>query len=349
MEERHANRNVQSDLAVGAGSVTSASRHPASQDVCFNDKQTSIDSEVSSVSMPGLHVDEQEDTSPPPRLSVDSKKSSTSSRQDKHEGITDSQMAQSDRNLMKHTSRRNSPHEPVSTTDVSQRRNSTGAVDGHVPRQKAYSFDDPVVPVVQTKPPTQPISAPPPKIESAHVPVKTAPVQPTIIQGRVCPTPISMIQSGPAHGNIMKNATPGTTDYKLSAPSLDNNRSLSNVTACPPQGDASLGMLYPDSLRKRAVPDRHMVVLDEVDHGLLMESDKGRLTGLTSHGDIGALLKLKNDKHDEKDDTWNKVAELSLFALSGFGFFETKLGTGTYSREKKASIIRQSQTDKDWL
>ena len=97
------------------------------------------------------------------------------------------------------------------------------------------------------------------------------------------------------------------------------------------------------------MPGKHMVVSDEVDHSLLMESERDRLGLDASNGDIGALLKLKSEKHDEKEETWNKLTELSLFALSGFGFFETKLGTGTYNREKKARILRQGQTDKDWL
>ena len=87
-----------------------------------------------------------------------------------------------------------------------------------------------------------------------------------------------------------------------------------------------------------------MVVPDEVDHSLLMETDRDRLGVDASRGDIGALLKLKSEKHDEKEDTWNKLTELALFALSGFGFFETKLGTGTYNRERKRAFC-----DKDRL
>ena len=90
-----------------------------------------------------------------------------------------------------------------------------------------------------------------------------------------------------------------------------------------------------------------MVVPHEVDHGLLMESNKERLGIDASHGDISALLRMKRKKHCEKGETRNRLAELSRSPLSGFGFFETKLSTGTYNGEKKACIPRQGQDDKD--
>ena len=54
-------------------------------------------------------------------------------------------------------------------------------------------------------------------------------------------------------------------------------------------------MLYPDFLRNRIVHDRHMVAPHEVDHLMLMESDRGRLGVDSSRGDISALLKLKSE------------------------------------------------------
>ena len=58
---------------------------------------------------------------------------------------------------------------------------------------------------------------------------------------------------------------------------------------------------------------------------------------------------LKSEKHDEKEGTRNRLTELSVFALAGFGFFETKLARGTYNREKKAFVLRQGNVDKDLL
>ena len=350
LEERRVNRNIKLDSTGVAGTSELVPRHPSSKDVCFDDNQSCSDSDASTASMPVLHVAEHDELSPKPRVSMGPNNSSVLSQGGVHGDVTDSQMAKSAINLMKHTSRRNSLPETTPVTDIPQRRNSTGVVNDQTVRQKAYSFDDDVAPTTQTSAPSQVTVAHPAKTEPAKI-EKTEPVPPSIIQGRVLTNPVSVIQqSGPAHRNIMQNAvSTGSPVINLAAPTLDNNRNLPNVTACPPQSDAKLGLMYPDFLRKRAVPDRHMVVLGEVDHGLLMESDKDRLAGLSPHGDIGALLKLKSDKHDEKEDTWDKLTELSLFALSGFGFFETKLGTGTYNREKKASVIRQSQTDKDWL
>ena len=37
------------------------------------------------------------------------------------------------------------------------------------------------------------------------------------------------------------------------------------------------------------------------------------------------------------------------FPLGGFGFFKTRLGVGTYNRERKATILRQFDTEKDAL
>ena len=64
---------------------------------------------------------------------------------------------------------------------------------------------------------------------------------------------------------------------KLAAPQLDSARRLSNVTSPAVQANATLGLMYPDFLRKRIMPGKHMVVPGEVDRSLLMESERGRL------------------------------------------------------------------------
>ena len=126
----------------------------------------------------------------------------------------------------------------------------------------------------------------------------------------------------------------------LVAPKLDNPRSLSNVAIANSQADAQVGLLYPDFLRKRATPGRHMVVPHEVDHSLLMECDRER-RGIDGIGDIGALLKLRNDKHDEKEETWNKLTELSMFALSvSVSLRRISVRARTIARRKLSFCVR---------
>ena len=235
-------------------------------------------------------------------------------------------------NLMKHAGRRNSMPDlnpGMATSDPSAGNNTNKTIP---PRAKAYSFDDTTVPPQEPSAPSVSTSGP------------------VVLQGRIAPSvAASDIVNHPKldHG-IPSGASTIPQSIKLSAPPL-GCRSVSNVTSPSATQNADLNMLYPDFLRKRAVPEKHLVVPLEVDHSLLMEVDKERVGTDASNGDIGALLKLKSEKLGEKEETWDKLTELSLFALSGFGFFETKLGTGTYNREKKACILRQGQTDKDWM
>lgn len=128
-----------------------------------------------------------------------------------------------------------------------------------------------------------------------------------------------------------------------------DNRIVSSVTVSSPHGDTARGLLYPDFLRKRAIPDRHMAVPREVDNGIITDSGKVREGINASRGDLVALRKMKSAKRSEKSEAWNKLAELPLCALSGLVIFEAKLGTATYRREKKSCIIRQGHTDKDLL
>ena len=113
------------------------------------------------------------------------------------------------------------------------------------------------------------------------------------------------------------------------------------------RADSSLGRFYPSFLRNRIVPDRHAVATDEADHDSIQEQERATVSDKIGASDLGSLLKLKRDKEEEKEEAWNRLGEMACFALSGFGFFETSLGTGAYSREKKASILRQGITDKD--
>ena len=128
----------------------------------------------------------------------------------------------------------------------------------------------------------------------------------------------------------------------LTVPVLNDTRILTNVTVSPPQSDIDLVMLYPDFLRKRAIPDHHMVEPREIyHHGHLVESENERIGIDASHGDLSAFLNMKSEQRGDQEETWNKLTELSVFALPRFGFFETKLGTGAYSSGKKGCTIRQ--------
>ena len=227
------------------------------------------------------------------------------------------------------------------------------------PRAKAYSFDGDITHRSTDFPrqktvnvhdvPIQPLGLPFSVAENSAASPVTSP--PLVLQGRIAshPTITGAMNQATSHPSLPSGASTIPKSIQLSAPLLDGARCVANVTAPAAQTDAALGLMYPDFLRKRIVPGKHMVVPDEVDRSLLMETDRERLGVDASQGDIGALLKLKSEKLDGEEETRNKLTELALFALSGFGFFETKLGTDTYNREKKARILRHGQTDKDWL
>ena len=128
-------------------------------------------------------------------------------------------------------------------------------------------------------------------------------------------------------------------------PSLDASRPIEHVLAPIVPQSATLDQYYPSFLRRHGSTSRHQVVADEVDRELLLDSD-GR-NPLPGDSDLSTLIAMKKEKDDEKEDVWNRLTEMTTFALTGFGFFKTSLGTGTYKRERKASSLRQGITDKD--
>ena len=96
---------------------------------------------------------------------------------------------------------------------------------------------------------------------------------------------------------------------------------------------------------------RHDVVAEEVDKELsanVRDTDgMGReFSGLSA--EIRGFLK-NIDGSNPKDETCNRMTEMAGFSLGGFGFFKTRLGMGTYNRERKATSLRQFNTDKDAL
>ena len=204
--------------------------------------------------------------------------------------------------LMKRTNRRISMpdvavsglSDPLSTSTVGQ--------NAQPQRQKAYRFDD--VPMQKPKP-----MSGVPNVGYVPSPHGSSVSSVPIIQGRIISSSIGSTRDG---ASVHSNAAPSglsiaSNHTTLTDPILGNARSLSNVTVSASQIDVNLGLLYHDFLRKRIVPDRHMVVPHEAGQCLLMESDMGRLGIDASHGDISALLKLKSEKHDEKEETWNKL------------------------------------------
>ena len=331
MEKRRDSRNRERESSADTRYSQSSTKKAVSKDVSFEDDLSSVCSDVSSILMPDLQaVHEEDEPSPRPRTSTvsgESGRGSACSRETNF--ISKADMASTAANLMKRTGRRKSTP-GLKTDDV------PSCIPGQTEpsqRVKAYCFDDEPISTKQTR--VQPASLLPP---------------PVILQGRIVPVPAvpGVVNLPKLDQGIPSGASTIPQSIKLTAPSLGNH-SVSNVTSSSVQSNADINLLYPDFLRKRVVPEKHMVVPLEVDHSLLMEVDKERIGIDASNGDIGALLKLKTEKLDENEETWNKLTELSLFALSGFGFFETKLGAGTYNRGKKACILRQGQTEKDWM
>ena len=122
------------------------------------------------------------------------------------------------------------------------------------------------------------------------------------------PRPMSSVSSSSplAHGRVVSTdnkAPPGgsvrdgvpnvTCGYTLSAPILNDNRSLTNGDVSPAQKDGELSHLYPDFLPKRIVPGRYMVVPRELGHGLLMGRAKEKSGVNASRGDLSARRKMR--------------------------------------------------------
>ena len=63
---------------------------------------------------------------------------------------------------------------------------------------------------------------------------------------------------------------------------------------------------------------------------------------------VAASVK-KQAGEEDKDEVWSRLNELATCALVGFGFFTCKVGAGTYNRERKAAVLRQTTTDRDSL
>ena len=121
-----------------------------------------------------------------------------------------------------------------------------------------------------------------------------------------------------------------------------SNRASSLTHVVPPGTYPKwpLASCYPDFLRNRIGPARHDVVAEEVDKELpLTDKDacgfRREPTWLSS--EIRDFLKNK-DASGAKGGTWARAAEMTGFSPGGFGFSETRLGAGTYNRERKAAM-----------
>ena len=85
---------------------------------------------------------------------------------------------------------------------------------------------------------------------------------------------------------------------------------------------------------------RHHVATEQVGRELTMRND------VAASGIFGDLIGLEKDKDADKDETRNRINELATFALCGFGFFKTLVGTGAYNRERKSTHLRQAVTER---
>ena len=225
-------------------------------------------------------------------------------------------------------------HDASVTTPHLAYPNSNHVLDPQSQRQKEYICDD--IPAQQPKPMASISNAqynPSPPMSSV------SPATP-VVQVGIIPSVVNSAHGGEsAHGGSAHTGVSAVSgDTTLTVPVRNDTRSLSNVTVSTSQSDVNVGMMYPDFLRKRTIPDRHMAVPREIDHGMLLESEKERMGIDASHGDMSDMLKLKNEKHDEKAETWNKLAEFPLFPLSGFGFLRRNFPHApTISRRGHAS------------
>ena len=64
---------------------------------------------------------------------------------------------------------------------------------------------------------------------------------------------------------------------------------------------------------------------------------------------VASLVKKQQTNEDGKEEVWSRLNELSNFALVGFGFFTATVGTGTYNRERKSTVLRHATADRDAL
>lgn len=94
---------------------------------------------------------------------------------------------------------------------------------------------------------------------------------------------------------------------------------------------------------------------DEVDKELLTDTATNGLPqgrGITDSSGLSAeirdFLKLKIE-NEEKEETCDRLTDRTAFSIGGFGFFQTRLGIGAYNLERKATIIRQFDTEKGAL
>ena len=172
--------------------------------------------------------------------------------------------------------------------------------------------------------------------------------QPTVITSTTSACPVVAPIAEPGFTRILNlNLTqaPMATSLNedttgLDLPHVGSLRTLTHIsTPASVSRDGLQDALRPAFLRRRFVVPKHQVVT-EVDRELILEEKDLKETATSS-----ALF--KKTQEDDKEEVWNRLNELTTFALVGFGFFDVKIGTGTYNRERKATISRQSAPERD--
>ena len=179
-------------------------------------------------------------------------------------------------------------------------------------------------------------------------PIPLAPVKAQPIALGTLPSSAQMYYPPPTTcvmGRIVPDTTQCNDTMGLLLPQLGPQRSVTHVSRdTNPSTDATPASLFPDFLRKRFVPPRHHIVTEEIDRELLFKEDKDtRDLAL-----VNALAK-KQPNEDDKENVWSRLNELAAFSSVGFGFFTCKIGTGTYNRERKSTVLRQTTADRDAL
>ena len=132
----------------------------------------------------------------------------------------------------------------------------------------------------------------------------------------------------------------------LPAPTITPTRLLRNADPPSNSTDRLRNDLLPGLLRRNSVPSRHQVVPHQVDHEIVMHEHP-------SNQLLGDLVGFRKEKEEEKDETWNRLNELTTFALCGFGFFQTRIGTGRIIRSANpllfAKQLRKRKEIGNWV
>ena len=200
----------------------------------------------------------------------------------------------------------------------------------HVPSRRNSACDLPTAPVCHPQTNRAQVNPSPATVAAPLCPIASSAVEPDftrILNQKLTQQPVVV---------DLNNGVAG-----LDLPQLGRLRKLTRISA--PVSAASDGLqdaLYPAFLRRRFTSPKHQVVTEEVDRELISDEKDTKEASTLS-----ALF--KKTQEDDKGEVWNRLNELTTFALVGFDFSDVKIGDGARNRERKEAIIRQSVAERD--